>query len=141
MLSYYEVCMKAYEEKCERERNKPQKKINRRRLPKIKQFKFKRKRSKWNHNSLYKLWFSIKTRCYNSNHNYYHRYGGRGIYICEDWKNNFVSFYLWAISHGYEKGLQIDRINNDGNYHPNNCRFVTHQQNCRNRSTKLFSTK
>jgi len=85
--------------------------------------------------SLYGKLEGMKKRCYNPKVSGYHRYGGRGIKICEEWLNNFMSFYNWAMANGWKEGLQIDRINNDGNYEPNNCRFVTSAVNNRNQST------
>lgn len=70
-------------------------------------------------------------RCRDSSND---RYGGRGIEVCEDWMNSTNIFYKWAISNGYQVGLQIDRIDNDGNYEPSNCRFVDAKTNCGNRS-------
>jgi hypothetical protein len=68
----------------------------------------------------------------------YHRYGGRGITICDEWKDSFIKFYEWVVTNGYKEGLQIDRIDNDGNYEPGNCRFVTARVNSHNStSTKL----
>jgi hypothetical protein len=83
---------------------------------------------------VYKLWGTIKYRCYNSNYRYYHRYGGRGIIVCDEWKNDALEFITWALANGYEEGLSIDRIDNDGNYEPINCRFVTAQVNNLNRA-------
>lgn len=76
-------------------------------------------------NKLYWIRSSIIQRCFNSNDHNFYRYGGRGITICDEWRNNFEAFYDWAISNGYREGLSIDRINNDGNYEPSNCRWVT----------------
>ncbi len=73
---------------------------------------------------LYKLWIYIKSRCCNPKDTRYEDYGGRGITICNQWKNDPVTFIEWALPL-WEKGLYIDRINNDGNYCPENCRFIT----------------
>lgn len=74
-------------------------------------------------------------RCYNKKSQAYHYYGGRGIKICDEWLNSRDAFYEWAISHGYQKGLTIDRINNDGDYTPENCRWVDYYVQANNKST------
>lgn len=84
---------------------------------------------------LFGVWDGIKKRCYSNVNQNYHRYGGRGIKVCDEWKNNFLSFEKWALENGYKKGLSIDRINNDGNYEPSNCRFITVEENSRFKST------
>jgi len=81
---------------------------------------------------LYDLWANIKTRCYNKNRLRYKDWGGRGITMCDEWKNSARAFIEWALDNGWKKGLEIDRINNDGNYCPENCRFVTHIKNIHN---------
>lgn len=81
----------------------------------------------------YKTWHNMKQRCCNEKANAYHRYGGRGISVCESWKNSFKSFYADMGNKPF-KGAQIDRIDNDGDYEPSNCRWVTHKENCQNRS-------
>jgi len=85
--------------------------------------------------TLYVTWKNMKARCYNKSHKKYKDYGNRGITICDEWLNNVKCFYNFAISHGWEEGLTIDRIDNDGNYEPSNCRFVTCQVNSQNKRT------
>lgn len=83
---------------------------------------------------LYKIWGSMKQRCLNMNDKGYKNYGGRGITVCDEWKNDFISFYQWSVNNGYQEGLTIDRINNNGNYEPSNCRWTdnfTQQSNTR----------
>lgn len=84
---------------------------------------------------LYKVWEGLKYRCNKQNCNSYENYGGRGITVCTLWDEDFQSFYDWAISNGWTKGLQIDRINNNDSYYPENCRCVTPKENSRNRRT------
>jgi hypothetical protein len=79
----------------------------------------------------------MKNRCGNPNEPAYKNYGNRGITVCEAWSNSFESFYNWATANGYQDGLEIDRINNDGIYSPDNCQWVTRKENCRNRSTNV----
>ncbi len=84
---------------------------------------------------IYRIWKGIKQRCINVKHNFYKDYGGRGITICDEWRNDFQAFYDWAITHGYSDDLTIDRINNDGNYEPSNCRWTTNKTQQRNKRT------
>ena len=81
---------------------------------------------------LYSTWNGMKTRCYNQNSHRYYLYGGRGIKICDEWRNDFWAFREWALKNGYKKGLSIDRIDGDGNYEPSNCRCATAKQQAEN---------
>ena len=85
---------------------------------------------------VYTLWCSIKTRCYNPNYIQYKDYGGRGIRMSDEWKDNAEMFCEWALANGWKPGLVIDRKDNDGNYGPDNCRFITRAES--NRNTRLL---
>lgn len=90
------------------------------------------------------IWFNILSRCYNEKSNNYKNYGARGIKICKEWKENFVAFYNWAIKNGYQDNLTIDRIDNNGNYEPSNCRWVSQkiqQNNKRNNHLITYKDK
>jgi len=91
--------------------------------------------------SLYTVWVHMKDRCLSETNSKFYRYGARGISICPEWLEA-KNFLEWAMANGWEKGLQIDRIDNDGGYKPSNCRFVTPTENIRNSSaTKLTFNK
>ena len=83
---------------------------------------------------LYGVWAGMKKRCYNPKHRYYSYYGGKGISVCDEWKNNAETFILWALSNGWRDVLEIDRIKNECGYYPSNCRFVTRTKNLCNRN-------
>lgn len=104
------------------------------------------KRTKHNNSGtrLYHIYMLMKDRCYNTNATGYGNYGGRGIRVCDEWlgENGFDNFYKWAISNGYNDRLSIDRINNSGNYEPNNCRWTTsEQQNNNKRNNHVVNYK
>ena len=80
----------------------------------------------------------MKQRCYNKNDEAYKNYGKRNIKVCDEWKNNFESFYNWSIENGYKKGLSIDRIDVNGNYEPDNCRYITHKEQQNNRTNNHY---
>ena len=86
---------------------------------------------------LYRIWINMKTRCYNKNTNRYKDYGARGITICNEWRNDFMSFYNWSMNNGYDENLTIDRINNDKNYEPSNCRWITVKEQNRNKRNNI----
>lgn len=89
---------------------------------------------------LYAIWQQMKNRCCNKNLKAYKDYGGRGISVCDEWMHDFNTFYTWSIQHGYTDDLSIDRIDNDGNYTPNNCRWVTGAAQANNRRTNRLYT-
>jgi len=92
---------------------------------------------------LFNIWSAMKDRCYNKKHIAYLRYGGRGIKICNKWlnsNNGFINFYNWVLENGYKDYLTIDRIDNNGNYEPNNCRWATHLEQQKNQDKTIKIT-
>ena len=87
----------------------------------------------------HRVWSGVLSRCCNPGNKSYSNYGGRGITVCEEWKD-FSLFHSWALSSGYQEGLEIDRTNNNGGYCPENCRWVSRSVNCRNRRNNLVFT-
>lgn len=84
------------------------------------------------HEKIYGVWCTMKSRCYNKNVKSYKNYGLRGIQMCEYWKNDFETFYNWSMESGYAEGLEIDRIDNNKGYSPDNCRWITKKENMNN---------
>jgi hypothetical protein len=84
-------------------------------------------------------YYDMKRRCYSPKCWGYQFYGSRGIKVCDEWKNDSMTFYKWALSNGYHKNLELDRIDPNGDYNPNNCRFITKLENNRNRRNVLNS--
>lgn len=87
------------------------------------------------HTRIYNIWTNMKTRCYNKNTEKYRYYGGKGITVCDEWRDDFKMFYDWSISHGYSDTLTIDRIDSNLGYSPDNCRWVTMLEQNRNKES------
>lgn len=86
---------------------------------------------------LYWAWKAMKQRCQNPRCHAYHNYGARGITVCDEWQK-FEPFCEWALENGYQKGLDLDRRDNDGNYSPENCRWITRRENTNNRRNTIM---
>lgn len=89
---------------------------------------------------IYKEWANMKSRCNNPKSTYYEYYGGRGIKVCEEWGKDFISFYYWAILHGYVDNLTLDRKDTNSNYEPSNCRWVTMKEQANNKRNNCLLT-
>lgn len=93
------------------------------------------------HTRIKRIYYDMRSRCYDKNTPKFHNHGGRGIRVCDEWmtENGLEIFYEWAINNGYQDDLSIDRIDNDGNYTPENCRWATiEEQNFNRRNNRLF---
>ena len=77
---------------------------------------------------IYQEWHSMKSRCYLKTHTSYRKYGAKGVTVCDEWKNNFMAFYEWAMANGYNDSLTLDRIDNTKGYGPTNCKWATYAE-------------
>ena len=91
-----------------------------------------------NRRKLHDIFRHMKSRCYDPKNNRYDRYGGRGIKICDEWLNDVESFCDWALLNGYKDGLTIDRIDVNSDYCPQNCRWVTQQEQSLNTTRNVY---
>ena len=89
---------------------------------------------------IYRLWEGLKRRTLNNNFKQYSDYGGRGIFLCQEWCGDFINFYNWAINNGYKEGLTIERIDNNKGYNEDNCKFATRKEQQRNRRNNVLIT-
>lgn len=91
---------------------------------------------------LHRIWHSMYCRCYYKSTNQYKNYGGKGIKVCDEWKHieGFVRFYNWAINNGYSEELTLDRIDNEKDYCPDNCRWLTIKEQSNHRTNNVFYT-
>lgn len=89
---------------------------------------------------LYKIWAGIKSRCYDKQSRSYHKYGQRGIVVCQEWRDSYESFKAWSVANGYTEELTLDRKDNDGNYCPENCRWATQKEQQNNRRNNHLLT-
>ena len=95
----------------------------------------------YQNNPLRRVWSAIKQRCYNPKHKFYKDYGDRGITMCSEWLNDYKAFEKWCMNSGYQRGLEVDRIDNNGNYEPNNCKWMPMKEQARNRRTNVYIEK
>lgn len=91
-------------------------------------------------NRIYRIYIAIKQRCYNSKHKEYKNYGERGIVLCEEWLNDFMNFYNWAVDNGYSDTLSIDRKDVNGIYEPDNCKWSNDKEQSNNKRNNRYLT-
>lgn len=89
------------------------------------------------HTKIYQQYYGMRKRCDYPKHKEYERYGGRGIKVCQEWTDSFENFYSWAIRSGYREGLTIDRIDNNGDYSPSNCRLISLSEQQQNKGNSI----
>lgn len=89
---------------------------------------------------LYQTWINMKARCYRKTHPAYKNYGARGIKVCDKWRNSFKTFAEWSLANGYTDDLTIERIDNDRDYEPDNCKWICFGEQAENRRTNLNIT-
>lgn len=89
---------------------------------------------------LYDIWHGMVRRCHDSRRKDYSKYGGKGIKVCDAWRDDFDTFKQWALGHGYKDGLTLDRVCNNRGYGPDNCRWISGQQQGYNRKTNRYIT-
>ena len=92
------------------------------------------------HHKLYHVWAGLKDRCSNSKNKAYNHYGNRGITVCEEWREDYSKFYIWAIENGYAEDLTIDRIDNNKGYTPDNCQWVDMKTQANNKRSNCIIT-
>ena len=92
------------------------------------------------HTRIYDIHQKMIARCYKENVSNYSEYGGRGIRVCDEWREDVKAFYDWSMANGYSDNLSIDRIDNNGNYEPSNCRWATAEQQSNNRRNNVLIT-
>lgn len=92
------------------------------------------------HHRIYMIWFDMKRRCYQPQNKRYSHYGGRGIKVCGEWLHNFQAFFDWSLAHGYQDNLTIDRVDRDGDYCPDNCRWADSITQANNKSNNHYIT-
>lgn len=97
-------------------------------------------RNGWTDPDLMRKWRTMNYRCYNAKTKGYEDYGGRGIKVCNEWRNSFQLFKEWSIKNGYKHGLSLDRIDVNGDYEPNNCRWVEWRLQARNKRNTVYLT-